>query len=400
MKKMKGLKNFWEKIKKLKKREGTTDEQTEIKRVEEKQREHAKTNCLLEKKEKQKEAAIISPVLWFGLFVVTILTGFILSGISFFIWPSWILQLLILFVIPIALNILVIRNGWNEVEQNEEWIILLFGKWFTTWEPGLHIKFPFFMFIKAKVPMYTQSLRLYMDGTERDGIKEAAINFKNTTSAVTAEIFFRIYGSHRATFEIDNLFKGIREKTDSGIRAYYGTMELDKAIETKSDTNADAIITQKDTDADKFKVWGVEIESIAVTDIAVPPEIREQRDKIIIAEKERDAAEIAIETAKKTAEAKRIQQAVEGEAIGQEIKKVMDITGLDSKAAAQYLLNKNYFEAIKNNKGVIIASKGAEAPIMGAELAAGMNLTNQSLGEDKTAEVKKDGTGKEKGKKA
>ena len=314
----------------------------------------------------------------------------------FFTEIPWQYQLLSLLLTPIVLNVIAIYSGWEEVEQNEEWIILLFGEWFTTWETGLHIKFPFFMFIKAKVPLYTQSLKLYMDGTERDGIMEAEINFKNTTSGVTAEIFFRIYGSHRATFEIDNLFKGIREKIDSGMRAYYGKMKLDQAIEKKSNTNSDAIITQENTEADIFKCWGVEIEGIAVTDISIPADIQAERDKILIAEKARDAAKIAIETAvhtaeaekqaaqigietaTKKAEAQRIAQQTEGQAIEQEIKNVMK-TGLDAKQAAQFLLNKAYFKAIESNKGVVISGQGTGAPIMGAELAAALNLTTESL---------------------
>lgn len=359
-------------------------------------RANAKFNCLTEKQTKQAEAKKTTTLLWSSLVAATILIGIVAWATTFFAGADWQYQLLSFSATPIILNSLAIYFGWEEVEQNEEWIILLFGKWFTTWEAGLHIKFPFFMFIKSKVPMYTQSLRLYMDGRERDGIMEAKINFKNTTSAVTSEIFFRIYGSHRATFEIDDPFKGIREKTDAGFRSYYGKKELDQAIEEQSDSHSDDIITQRDTEADKFKLWGIEIEGIAVTDIAIPEEIQAERDKIIIAEKardaaliavetarhvaegEREAAKIAVETAEKKAEAQRITQEKQGLAIKQEIENVMK-SGLNAQQAAQYLLNKVYFEAIKANKGIIISGQGTNAPIMGAELAAALNLATETM---------------------
>jgi len=112
-----------------------------------------------------------------------------------------------------------------------------------------------------------------------------------------------------------------------------------------------------------------------VVDIQLPDEVLKQRAKILEAEKDKEASLIAIKTAENKAEAKRIEAETEGKAIGQEIKKIAEVSGLSEKQAAEYLLNRRYFESIKDNKGVIIAGRGTNAPLMGTELGAGLSLT-------------------------
>lgn len=349
-------------------------------------RAEAKANCLKEKLAKQAAAKQITFTLWTLWVVLTVIVGAIVSGIFFFLGAQFLYQVLAFLGFPLIVNTLAIGRGLCFVEQNNEYVVLLFGKWFTTWDSGWHVKLPFFMFIKGRVAVQpkTVGMVLNMDGT--DG---AEVNFSNATSSVTAEIFFSIYGSHRAVFNVDDLRKGIRIKTDSGLRAYYGKMSLDEAISTKSDTKADDIITLRDTDADQFKKWGAEIESIAITDIALPQEVKEQRNKVLAAEKAREvavieietaknkadadleAAKIAIETAQKKAEADRIAKEMLGKAAGQEIKSLMTMADIkDSNVAAAFILSQQYIEAVKTGKVVIVAGQNTEAPLTGAQLAA------------------------------
>ncbi len=360
--------------------------------VEELTREQAKINSENEKKCKQEQAKRIMWMCWLALISLVTLIDMIIAAVvatiivtatsqKIMVFTAFFVTFAVCITISAAILFFVSRR---DVDQNWEWVIEFFGKWFTTWDSGLHFLFPFFMSIKAQVFKGDQMITLYMDEKERDGEVDAMIEFFDTSSAVIIRLIFYLFSSDRAVYNIDDVVRAIREKMDAGLRAYFGKKKLDEAIAERAEMDLEAIIKQSATDPKIFKYWGAEIRSIAVVDITLPETVKKQRDKIIEAEKDREAAVIEIKTAESKAEVERIKQEVRGMATGQEIKKVMEQTGpngLNAQQAAEYLLNKKYFEAITPNKGVIIAGKGTGAPMMGAQLAASLSLTSERLGE-------------------
>ena len=377
-------------------------------------REEAKINSQNEKKCRSEQAKITIWKWWLALFALIILIDIVIAAVVASITIVISSKVMAMAVFFIALAVCLVISGgilfkvcYKKVEENWEWVIEFFGKWFTTWGPGLHFLFPFFMSVKAQVFMGDQMITLYMDEKERDGEVNAMIEFTNTSSAVIVRLFYCIFSSHRAVYNIDNVVKAVREKIDAGLRAYFGTKKLDEAITERVTIDIETIIGTKPinevekkeivvkaADPKIFKFWGAEMRSLAVVDISLPKEVKEQRNKILIAEKDRDAAKIKKTTAQHEAEAERTRQEVRGKATGQEIKKVMDETGLNARQAAEYLLNKKYFESITPSKGIIIAGQGTGAPLIGAELAAALSLTTEKVGNVEKGAVEKPDTEK------
>jgi len=361
----------------------TSLEQKQARIEPEQTRDDAKTNTRIGKREKQKKAKRIMPLLWIGWLGLSLGLSYSVYSLSQYTLPENYQSFLFLLMPLLLILGLTIGFGLTVVHQMEEFTIELFGKWFTTWETGWHILFPFIMTISGKVyVIMTQMTALYMDGQEREGILEAQVNFTDATSSVIAQVFYQIFSSDRAVYAVEDVLRATREKIDAGLRAYFGTKTLDKAIQKKSEITLDDIIPLSPTQAEVFKAWGVELMGIAVTDIGIPTLIKEQRDRVLTAEKDLEVATVKVKTAEKEGEAIKVKQEKVGSAAGKEIKKLQDDSGLKNpELAAEYLLNTKYFAAIEKNKGVIIAGKGTGAPLMGAEFAASLSLVSDQFKE-------------------
>ena len=165
---------------------------------------------------------------------------------------------------------------------------------------------------------------------------------------------------------------------DAGLRAHFGKKKLDNALRERANMNLKTILDESATEAGVFKSWGVEIRSLAMTDVLLSPETMETREKILNATKAQDVAEIGIKTARHLAAAEKIKKKVEGQASGEEIKELMKKTGLDEKQAAEFLLTREYFQAIKDNKGIVLSGRSSLSSA-GAEFASGFSALSDSL---------------------
>lgn len=297
-----------------------------------------------------------------------------------------------------------VATGYRSVPEKEEWTIEFFGSLMNVWEPGPHLlTLPFFMKVSGRVFMGTQMLSLYMDGQQRGKEKDALMEFEDASAGLIARLFYKIFSAHRAIYNVDDLRVSIKEKVDASLRAHYGNTKLDVALKERSDIRAQTIIEglkrkrtadseKKETvggeidEAKHFKIWGTEIESFAVVDIDLPDLIIKQRDSILTATKEKEASFIKIGTAKNVAEAQRIKDKRAGKGLGQEIKQIADEAKIDPAAATAYVRDLKFFEAIKQNKGVVLPGDNTGA-ILTAGIASVANLTSSAI---KEPEVKKE----------
>jgi len=260
---------------------------------------------------------------------------------SFLIW--------IIFFIS---QVFALINGYKEVPEKHEYVIVFFGEYFTTWESGLHFLFPFWMKIKSRVYMGDQSMVLNF--TKEEGTTTGAkMDFIDASTEVAATIFFRIFSSKRAVFQPGDLKKFVSDKMESGVRAYYGRMTLDQSIEGRADVDLRQIVIQDATEAGLFKSWGVKITSLAVTDIRLPKEVDDIRREKLIAEKAREIAEITLKTEKINVNISEVK----GSAEGKRLVKMAELLKLPLEQIVEYDKYIRHQEAL-GKAGVLIANSG------------------------------------------
>lgn len=338
-----------------------------------------------EKAEKQLEGYNIMSKYWRYLFLavfgLSIIITIIIGVISSFIFGAkvWIIYSLLAFFIGLfmVMVITIISRGYTQVSEKEEWNIQFQGKILTIWESGWHIKFPFFMEISGKVFMGDNMLKLHMaENKDQAGKPSAKVDFVDSSAEIIVNIFYRVFDSYKAIYNIDNIERAVEEKMESGIRAYYGNQTIDEAIANRMEVDLRKIIIQNATEAEIFKSWGVKIISLAVTDIILPTEVEEARTKKLKADKEREVAEIKREQTRIEVETAEL----EGQSAGNRLKGMAKATGKTIEEIIALHLQEKRFEAWSKSGMLIVnndSSETANSAIKGAAMAAGIKTDNK-----------------------
>ena len=310
--------------------------------------------------EKQYQALFTITGIWTLMFFAIALGALAVGWPFRFIWPAhpyliWLTASTMLFLVS---AFLLLKACFQTVREKEEWTIEWLGKYLTTWEAGPHFRFPFLMEISGKVYTGTQSETLYLDQETRDGVMSAKVDFTNAAAEINVNIFYRIIDSYKAVYVIDDVRKSIKEKMESGVRAYFGMKSIDQAIEERTDVDRRKIITQDATEAAVFKDWGIKIESLAVTEIKLPPEIEEQRARVLEAEKSLAVSKIELEQASVKADSETLM----GEGKGRALKSLADKAQLTSVQAASFELGTQKYDAYKQAKILIATDSERVSP--------------------------------------
>jgi len=298
---------------------------------------------------------------------LSLLFSILLAVLMYIIFSAyeWI-GIISFFVISVAIYTGILYNGYAAVTEKQEWIIQFQGQYLTTWEAGWHFQFPFFMEIVGKFFLGDTILALE---TTPGGIDK--VEFSDTSANIRANIYYRIFNSYAAMYTVDDVEKAIAKKMEAGIRAYYGSMSLDNAIATREEVDLRKIIIINTTEANKFKEWGVEIVSLVVTDIIVPPEIEKVRNQKIEAEKELEVSQVKQRQAAIEAETAKIEGQKEGNKLLEKAKAI----GKTVDELLEYELTLKRFEAL-GKSGMLIVSDDiniAKSAISGAAIGKGMN---------------------------
>ncbi len=321
--------------------------------------------------------------------------------------------------------------GYYSTPQMNEDIVEVLGEYIG--EPlkaGPHFRFPFFLLevIVARVYLGEQRLPLFLD--ENDGHK-GDVEFQDCSASLKADFFFQILDSEKATYNVGDILGVLEEKAEHTVRAFFGVYTLDEAIKMKSvfklenvvallDFSKDApdlieqdkvddegnVIEKKLTpqgmrnidvsEEDLAKTrffrdlnnWGVKAKSFTITDIDVPLNIKEQRSRVLEAEKNREVAKINIETAKLDAESvearaigesKRLELEGQGAGKGEssKIKLITDSTDLGSSEAAAYIAELSKWDAIKSNPNITLIEDSSGETNKGFKIGMGIGASQK-----------------------
>lgn len=263
-------------------------------------------------------------------------------------------------------------NAIKIVPQNEngimEWIGQCKGPNGTPeqpWTPGIYFVFPFFGFWvdKGNFPINTQMIVLQLDEEQeknKNGLG-GQIDFASGESlGIKATAYLKIINAFKATYAVSDVYGAVEEKLDGAIRAI-----LQK--ETYSDTSKIKDITIDDNFKTTLANWGVEVESVVITDIILSEAVQNARKvkveaaaekeaavdkraaKITLAEGERDATIKKAEGVKKSLE-------LEGEGLAKQLEILITQGRITPEVASQLYASLKIAEKL-NDKTVILGGE-------------------------------------------
>ena len=185
--------------------------------------------------------------------------------------------------------LLIIIPGIRVINQYERGVVLRFGKFKRTLNPGLHVIIPYIDVMK-KVDIRT---------TPMDIPKQEVITKDNITVNVDAVVYFKVLDSKKAVLDITNYSYATSTFAQTALRDVTGNFELDELLSKRDEISSQIKeIVDKRTD-----LWGIDIEDVKLQNIELPADMKRAMAKQAEAERERRAAIISAEGEKSAAQA-------------------------------------------------------------------------------------------------
>ncbi|NCC07522.1 MAG: SPFH/Band 7/PHB domain protein [Clostridia bacterium] len=196
--------------------------------------------------------------------------------------------MLIVFLVLILLIVLIVITNLHIVPQATAYVVELMGKYYTTWEAGVHFKVPFFSRVAKKVSLKEQVV---------DFKPQPVITRDNVTMQIDTVVFFQVTDSKLFTYGVERPLSAIENLSATTLRNIIGDMELDHTL-TSRDTINTKITATLDEATDR---WGIKVNRVEVKNIIPPREIQDAMEKQMKAERERRESILRAEGEKRSA---------------------------------------------------------------------------------------------------
>jgi len=190
----------------------------------------------------------------------------------------------IFFILAIALVV----SCANIVPQENAYVIERFGRYRTTWDAGIHFKFPFVDHVRRRVLLKEQVA---------DFAPQPVITKDNVTMQIDSVVYFKVMNPHDYAYGVENPIMAMENLTATTLRNIIGDMELDQTLTSREAINSQMLQTI-DLATDP---WGIKINRVEVKNITPPGDIQRAMEKQMRAERERREAIIRAEGEKKSA---------------------------------------------------------------------------------------------------
>lgn len=380
-----------------------------------------------EKEERKKRQNLYFFSMWFIFLVLLLIISSLVYLTTNLLFNSSLISICAASTLFFLLVLLTFILAWQQVPEKREWIIELLGGYFSTWKPGLHFIFPYLglMTINSKVFMGEQQLKLFLNKNVKTGFGAGHVDFTDTAAPVQVIVYFKVVDAYKAAYEIGDIFRGIADKMESAVRSYLGQFSVDEVIKFKPRLglaeimNGDPDVVEclkkgkalksiKAEDTQLYKDilndWGVEVKSLAITDIEVPSEVTKIREEVLKATKEAQVALHKMRATITNAKANKKALVLTGEGYRSQIKSVADDLkegandGLGSTRAAEFLMTNRKWEAVRpTDKTLITPGTGPDIASLGASFGVGQKAGQEIDG--KKSAIKGSGISEEGGEK-
>lgn len=235
-------------------------------------------------------------------------------------------------VIIAAAAIVVLWGSFYQVAPEEMGVILRFGKFVRTTEPGLHLKLPLGVERLLRVPVQRQLKLEYGFRTLRPGInteyatgpdaKAEAVMLTGDLNVVDTEwiVQYKIRDPYKFLFKMREATQTFRDMTEAVVRRVVGDNSVDEVITVGRGRIADEAKVLLQSLCDTYEI-GIEVSQLIFQDVNPPEAVKPSFNDVNAAlqEKERkinDAwAEYNQEIPKAAGEAEQTLRAAEGYAM-------------------------------------------------------------------------------------
>ena len=195
---------------------------------------------------------------------------------------------IIITILVILLVIAFITSLIKIVPQANAYVVERLGKYYTTWNAGLHIKMPIIDQVVRKISLKEQVA---------DFEPQPVITKDNVTMMIDSIVFFYVQDPNLLTYGVERPLAAIENLSATTLRNIIGTMTLDETLTSRDLINGQ-ITTILDEATDK---WGIKVTRVEVKNITPPKSIQDAMEKQMKAEREKREAILKAEGEKQSA---------------------------------------------------------------------------------------------------
>ena len=196
-------------------------------------------------------------------------------------------MLYVIIALIIVVLLLIVTNI-RIVPQSQAFILERLGGYQSTWQVGLHVKFPLIDRIANKVSLKERFL---------DFKPQPVITKDNVTMMIDTVIYFQITDPKLYTYGVESPISAIENLSATSLRNIIGELDLDGTL-----TSRDVINTRMRSILDEATdPWGIKVNRVEVKNIIPPESIQEAMEKQMRAERERRESILIAEGQKQSA---------------------------------------------------------------------------------------------------
>ena len=190
-------------------------------------------------------------------------------------------------VLVIVVIILIVTNI-RIIPQSSAAVIERLGAYHSTWQVGLHVKFPVIDRVANRISLKEKVL---------DFEPQPVITKDNVTIMIDTVVYFQITDPKLYTYGVERPINALENLSATTLRNIIGDLELDQTL-----TSRDVINTKMRSILDEATdPWGIKVNRVEVKNIMPPEAIKEAMEKQMRAERERREAILIAEGQKQSA---------------------------------------------------------------------------------------------------
>jgi len=207
----------------------------------------------------------------------------------------------ILILIPLViLALLLISDFVYTIEPEEIGVVLRFGKFDRTTEPGLHVKMPFPIEQLAKVPIQRQLKQEYGFRTREAGVRTQYErgSFQRESLMLTGDLNvavvewiaqYRVTDPYLYLFKVRNRDKTFRDMNEAVMRAVVGDRSVDEVITIGRQEIESQVRVELQELCIQYEI-GITVDQIVLQDVNPPDPVKPSFNEVNQAEQERERA--------------------------------------------------------------------------------------------------------------
>lgn len=195
--------------------------------------------------------------------------------------------LIVLIVAAALLGVLFVRTI-RVVPQATAGIVERFGRYHRTLSAGYNVLVPFIDRLRPLVDLREQVISFP---------PQPVPTSDNLVVNVDTVVYYQVIDAKAATYEVANFITAIEQLTVTRLRDVIGGMQVDRALESRTDINGQL----RDAVAERAAPWGIQINNVEIKSIDSPPAIQEAMEKEMQADRDKRAALNAAEGEKQAA---------------------------------------------------------------------------------------------------